>query len=292
VLLERPWRGLEKLVQMLRLAVEECIELGEPPEPMTLPLLLCLAEKERRGRPDGLEDRLLDDLPQRLGVEFHPGLSSVISFGRVSVAIALAKARTFVHERGVPRVLIAAVDSLLVGPTLAGFDAQGRLLTTRNSNGFVPGEAAGAVLVGRELDPGPGLRCVGLGFSEERATVAGDDPLRADGLTDAVRRALIDAGCELHDLDFRITDNSGEQYYFKEAALALTRILRVRKAEFDIWHPADCIGETGAASGVAALAVALSACRKTYSPGPGILLHAANDAGQRAAAVLRYGEAS
>ena len=28
----------------------------------------------------------------------------------------------------------------------------------------------------------------------------------------------------MHDLDYRITDLSGEQYYFKEAALALGRI--------------------------------------------------------------------
>ena len=50
--------------------------------------------------------------------------------------------------------------------------------------------------------------------------------MRADGLATAIKGALADAGCEMHDMDYRITDLSGEQYYFKEAALALSRTLR------------------------------------------------------------------
>ena len=72
--------------------------------------------------------------------------------------------------------------------------------------------------------------------------------------------------------------------------LALTRAMKVRKAEFDIWHPADCVGETGAAIGTIAFGVALAASRKSYAPGPNILFHSGNDAGQRAAATLRFSE--
>ena len=86
----------------------------------------------------------------------------------------------------------------------------------------------------------------------------------------------------VHDLDYRLTDNSGEQYYFKEAALALTRTLRQRKEAFDIWHPADCIGETGAAIGAVALAVALAAGIKAYAPGRACSSHAGNDDGRSA----------
>jgi 3-oxoacyl-[acyl-carrier-protein] synthase-1 len=133
------------------------------------------------------------------------------------------------------------------------------------------------------------LRLTGIGFGVERAHIDSEEPLRADGLTAAIATALADSGCALHELDFRITDLSGEQYYFKEAALALTRILRQRKEEFDIWHPAECVGESGAAAGVVILAVAEAACRKGYAPGPNILVHLGNDAGDRAAAVLRFG---
>src|SRR5262249_18455684 len=189
--------------------------------------------------------------------------SGVVAYGRVGVSVALSRARAILTDRAATNVLVAACDSLLVGSTVKSLDREGRLLTTRNSNGFVPGEAAGAIMLTEES--GRSLSCVGLGFGEERVTVSSEEPLRADGLTEAIRKALQDAGCQMHELDFRVTDISGEHYYFKEAALALTRTMHQRKPEFNIWHPADCTGETGAAAGIVALTVALTACRKGYA---------------------------
>src|SRR4029079_13091795 len=107
-------------------------------------------------------------------------------------------------------------------------------------------------------------------LAQETATITSNQPLRGEGLTEAILNALADASCEMHEIDFRITDNSGEHYYFKEGALALSKTLRRRKEVFDIWHPADCIGEVGAAVGTAALAVAVLAAKKGYSLGPRI----------------------
>lgn len=289
--LEQPWRGRAKLVRMLAMAVRECLAPFGVPAPKTLPLLLCVAEERRPGRLDRLDALLFAELERVVGIEFHPEFSGTISKGRVGVAVALRRARRLMDEEGVPQVLIAAADSLLVGPTLVGFEAEGRLLTPENSDGFVPGEAAGALMIGRP-DPGPRLDCIGVGFGVEPSATNPDVPLRAEGLTQAIKQSLADAGCAMHDLDFRITDNSGEQYYFKEAALALSRTLRRRKEEFDIWHPADCIGEVGAAIGVAALAVALAASRKGYALGSNTLCHFGSDIGERGALVLRYTEAT
>jgi 3-oxoacyl-[acyl-carrier-protein] synthase I len=288
--LDQPWRGREKLVQMLALVVGECLDPFGPPEPRTLPLLLCVAEKDRPGRLDGLDGQMLEELAERTGIEFHPEFSTVITYGRVAAAVALSRASVLIHQHGAPRVMIAAADSLLHVGTLSAYLNQGRLLVPGNSNGFVPGEAAGAVMLSALPGPGPQLFCTGLGFSQEPATIASEMPLRGDGLAAAIKNALADAGCAMHELDFRITDTTGEHYYFKEAALALSRVMRQRKDTFDIWHPTDCLGETGAAVGVVALAVALAACRKGYAPGPNLLFHSGTDGGERAAAVLRYGE--
>jgi 3-oxoacyl-[acyl-carrier-protein] synthase I len=291
--LEKPWRGRTKLVKMAAMAIEEALEPIGDVAPASLPLLLCVAERDRPGRLDGLDELLFAELEAELGMRFDAKASGVVPQGRVGVLLALERARKLMVEMKLPRVLIAATDSLLVAPTLAGYGEQDRLLTSRNSNGFIPGEAAGAVVVGVEASTKSlELLCMGIGRGTEPAHVASDQPLRADGLTDAMKTALTDAGCDMGAMDFRITDNSGEQYYFKEAALALSRTLRVRKEEFDIWHPADCIGEVGAAIGTAILAKALAACRKAYSRGHSILAHAGNDAGRRAAAVLRYSGAA
>jgi 3-oxoacyl-[acyl-carrier-protein] synthase I len=289
--LEQPWRGLPKLVHMAAPAIRECLTHAGDVTPERIPLLLCVAEKERPGRLEGLDDQLFRDLEKELGVRFHPH-SAVIARGRVAGALALAHARPHIYEEHLPLCLIAGVDSFLVAATLAGYEKKYRLLTSQNSNGFIPGEAGTAVLVGR---PGAGksegdkLLCLGVGMGEEKATIDSEEPFRADGMVQAFKAAFIDAGKTLADVDYRITDSNGEQYWFKEAALAVTRTLRVRKEQFEIWHPADCVGETGAAATLCALGVALAATRKCYAPGRGALCHFSGDDGERLALVLGGG---
>ena len=87
-------------------------------------------------------------------------------------------------------------------------------------------------------------------------------------------------------LDFKITDISGEQYYFKEASLAFSRIDRTKRKEFDIWHPADCVGDVGAALGLVMIAVLKSACEKAYTKGNHILAHLGNDDGKRSSMIF------
>ncbi|RLU00316.1 hypothetical protein [Ketobacter sp.] len=285
------WRGRTKLAKMASMALQECLQHFAT-VPSEIPLFLCVAERERPGRMDGLEEHLFGEIEAELGYQFHAQESRGIPLGRVSAAVALKHARELIYEKQFPYVLIAGVDSLLNGATLGEFEAEDRLLTSQNSNGFIPGEAAAAILVCHPSlvsasDRGR-LLCQGLGFAQEEATVTAERPLRADGLTAAIKNALADAQCTMGDLDFRIADVSGEQYYFKEAALALTRTLRTRKEHFYIWHPADCIGEVGAAMGVVMLVVALAGSRKGYASGRQLLCQFGNDAGQRAVAISRY----
>jgi 3-oxoacyl-[acyl-carrier-protein] synthase-1 len=288
--LEKPWRGRTKLAKMAALAIDECLVNVATEERRDIPLLLCVAERERPGRLEGLDDQLFVDIAAELNTRFAP-TSRVIAQGRVSVAVALGHARRLIQDQKVPRVLIAATDTLLTWPTLSQYERTDRLLTARNSNGFMPGEGAGALLI-EAPSGGNELLCTGLGFGIEKAHIDSGEPLRADGLAAALKLALAEAAREMHDLDFRITDVSGEQYYFKEASLALSRTLRKRKAQFDIWHPAECTGEAGALAGVSIIALADAACRKQFAPGPHIVAHLANDAGQRAAVTLQFSASS
>lgn len=284
--MEQPWRGKTKLLKMAAAAINECLANNKQIVPKDTPLLLCLSEHERKGRVIDDDNQFFLDLQTELGVEFHEQ-SRVIARGHVSVAVALTHARALLQERKVKQVLIAATDSLLVAPTLSHYEENERLLTSQNSNGFIPGEA-GATLVVEPVyaKPEHQLICHGLGFGVEKAHVESEEPLRADGLTAAIKESLADAGCEMGDLDFRITDISGEQYYFKEASLALTRMLRKRKEEFDIWHPADCIGETGVAIGIVMIAVLKAANEKGDSKGNNILAHLGNDDGKRSSMIF------
>jgi 3-oxoacyl-[acyl-carrier-protein] synthase-1 len=287
--LEVRLRGRARLIAFFASAIRECLSRVAPEEWKRLPVVLCLAEPDRPGRLHGIECDFLAELCAELKAEFHAD-STTVAEGRVSVAVALLHARRLLYERKHACVLIAGADSYFIMTTMKVYEEKSRLFTRANSNGFVAGEGGAAVLVSRPVaEKSPQFRILGVGFGQEKATIESDEPLRADGLSLAITAALRDAAIELASLDYRIADLAGEQYYFKEAALAITRLLRVHKEEFDIWHPADCVGDTGAAAGIVGLCVSLAASRKGYAPGPGVLLHCAADGGKRASIVARYG---
>jgi 3-oxoacyl-[acyl-carrier-protein] synthase-1 len=291
VFLEESWTGMAKLVRMVLPAIRECLEEAGSPEPGQIPLLLGVAEKERPGRLPALDERILRQIEEAMQLRFHPH-SAVFPFGRVAGAMALSRARELIRAGEVTQCLVAGTDSFLSAATLAHYEREERLLTSQNSNGFIPGEAAGAVLVGdAAAAPAPTgkgvLQLYGIGTGTESATILSGEPLRGDGLVAAIKEAFADGGIDFDDLDYRITDANGEQYAFKEAALGLNRILRKRKEEFDIWHPVDCIGESGAASGPCVFALALAAARKGFAPGHGVLCHFGTDEGQRSALTFR-----
>lgn len=289
VILEKDWRGVARLARMLVPAIRECWQRLPPKMSLgDVPVILCTSERERPGRLADLDGDLWNELQNLTGAQFHQK-SSTAAGGRAGILPALEQARALIHADQFPYCIVAGVDSYLMAGTLADYEKQNRLLTEENSDGFIPGEAAAAVLVGpvSEKADGLGLACIGMGQGTEKATLDSGQPLRADGLVQAINAALKEAGCSLGDVDFRITDVNGEQYYFKEATLALARVLRKRKEEFDIWHPVECVGEIGAAMGPLILGYALYAARKNYLPGPIILAHFSNDNGERAAFILK-----
>ena len=289
--LDAPWRGLSRLAKMAALAIDEVLTGIPKPGWRHIPLLLCVAEEDRPGRAPDLDAVLLARVQEELAADFAPA-SATVARGRVAVAVAMTQARALLASGQAQRVVVAAADSLLSWPTLSHYEREDRLLTAANSNGFMPGEAGGALLLGPAQWVAGELLCTGVGFGVEQAHLGSGDPLRAEGLARAIRSGLDEAGCQMHEMDFRITGVSGEQYYFKEAALALSRTLRQRKEEFDLWHPAECTGEVGAVSGICVIADAQAACAKGYAKGPNVLAHWSNDAGERAAMALQVREAA
>jgi len=283
--LAQPWRGRAKLQHLVVPAIRECLDFTENAPPEKIPLFLCVAEKDRPGRLAGLDDQLLEEVQDALGVRFH-SMSMVIADCRVGGVEAIQHAWKAIYREGLPLSIVAGTDTYLVAGTLTALEEQDRLLTANNSNGFIPGEAA-AVLLGPESRKSEmDLLITGIGLGEEKATIDSEEPLRADGLVQAVKQALESAKVTLGAVDYRITSVNGEQYWFKEAALAETRILREHKEEFDIWHAVDCIGEVGAAIVPCSLGIALAAHRKRYAPGARVLCHFSNDDSQRAALIL------
>ena len=278
--------GSARQLQLLRHAALQC-KSGIDSEQGPIGFLICVAASGERVEELAIESPVLQMIEKDLGVRVAREASGVIRRGRTGIVSALQTARAHIASRKVRQVLIAAVDSLLGKGTLTKLERSNRLLTSLCTNGFIPGEAASAVLVAGPEAVGNGPVVVrGLGIAREDAHIESGKPLRAEGICAATREALDEAGYSLATIDLRIADLSGEHYYFKEASLAVSRLLRERRDSFPIWHPADCLGEVGAAIGPLALAIAMAAVQKQYAPGDRILCHFGNDAGERGAVVL------
>jgi 3-oxoacyl-[acyl-carrier-protein] synthase-1 len=288
VSLPRPWRGRTKLVKMLSAAIRDCVSDLPEEDREGLPLLVGMAEHDRPGRLESLDETFVEEVESETKLRFSPRATGVVALGRVSGLVALERVRTLLLNDGFARVLVAGVDSLLVRTSLSALLDEDRLLTSENSNGFIPGEAAACVSVEPASTNSPTVACVGMGVAEEQVTIRSGEPFRAEGLTRAIVSALADAGIDLAACGLRLTDLSGEHYYFRETALALSRILR-REGARELWHPAECVGEVGAAIGPILLGYAAIAARKDYLPGPHVLVHASADGGLRAAACLAVG---
>jgi 3-oxoacyl-[acyl-carrier-protein] synthase-1 len=276
-----------RLAELLARAIADCIgtPAGIPTE--RIPLLVGLSEM---GRPGGCSrpEAILGAVEGRLGTRFHPKWSRVISQGHVAGFAALQAARGLLREAGASACLIAAADSYLNARSLRWLERDRRLKAPDNPDGVIPGEAAAAVLVRARPSESAeaAVSVTGIGLAHEEATVLTDQPLLGIGLARAARGALEDAGLAIHEIDFRLSDVTGESYGFKEQALALVRLLRVRKEEFPLWHCADTIGDTGAAAGLCHLVVAAAAFRKGYAPGRRALCFASSVPGERGAAVV------
>jgi 3-oxoacyl-[acyl-carrier-protein] synthase-1 len=248
-----------------------------------VPILLATADAEA-STPSGFE-ALRRELSEALGVVLPPQGLHVVVGGSTAGLRAVASARALLQLRRAEACIVLAADSLVDARSLHELSRGRRLLTERNPDGFTPGEAAACVLL-QAPRQGPLGTLVGVGSAREPSTLDNDVPLRAEGLASAAGTALAEAGLALHDMDLRVSDATGESFYFKEQALLLTRLLRQRKADFPLWLTSVELGHVGAAAGLSGLVLALAAFARKRAPGPRAIVLSGSDEGERMAAVV------
>ncbi|NHZ83390.1 hypothetical protein F2P44_29605 [Massilia sp. CCM 8695] len=276
--------GIAKLAAMAASAIAQTLGAQPGRNLIDIPLLLCVAEPGRAGRLVDLDSALFGALANHFSHGFHAE-SAIIAAGKSAVALALTRASRMLSGSSYPAVMIVAADTFLNYGTVAANLASDRMMATEVRAGFIPGEAAGALLVTRsDIQADVELVVFALASTTEEATFAADLPLRANGLAAAIKSAAKKADAHPDDLAICLSDVSGEDYYFEELALAQARA----RIEALLWLPAESVGETGSVIGCIQIAWLLDAKRQFYLPGNTALLLTSDDDGRRTASILAF----
>lgn len=290
------WAGPSFLSEMLLPVLGECAEqLAALPAPLRrpaseVPVLIAVAPRGRPARPDDLEARLLAELEARLGP--LPEGSAVVGAGRVGLPHLIARAARQAGRH--PVQILIGVESFLMQEIVDHYADRHRLLSEENSSGFVPGEAAAALIVApRGMAPGLALKGLGAGREPSGAGGSRDAPVTGEGLTDAIRAALAAAEIPLFDIPIFLGDLNGEHFKFKEAMIATMRLDRLPpenvsrrpRGHPEHWNAIEGLGEIGAALMPAQLGWAFEAARSGRLPQGRALAFAGEDDGARVAIV-------
>lgn len=283
------WDGIGKLADLIAPAISECLEAAPREVPLQIPILLGVSPHDRPCRPAGLDTAILDEVEWRLGLPHHPE-SAIIPMGNVSGIFGIQRAQSILQAGLARYCVVAGVDSFVSQDVVNAYMAQRRIVTKTNSNGFFPGEAGCAVLIGPEgFGLRDELRVTGLAYGTGEVPASSEEPSRGILLTKVVREALAQAGLKLEDTFYRNTDINGERARFKEASFVPGRIQRQPLPYLhQIWHPIEYLGEIGAANVPCELGVSLYYGRRDCGPGPRGICHFADDRGDRGAMIVEY----
>lgn len=214
--------GAQRLTNWVRYALNDCLT-NRPNLPLqSVPIFLLTLEAER---PHGEEHTQFETAllaQQALGVHFHPD-SRIVAGGKAGLGMALEQIATLFAAGRTQQALLIGVDSFLNARSINHYLTAKRLLVPGNSDGFIPGEGAAALLLEACPANTPGLHIAGFGRGQAEGRPDGCVPSRARGLSTAIRAALAKAGITSEALAFRLSDQNGEAFFAREAANAFTR---------------------------------------------------------------------
>jgi 3-oxoacyl-[acyl-carrier-protein] synthase I len=251
------------------------------------------------GSTDKDASALIADLCKRLGIPAFKVMKAC-RLGHTGMASSLQEASKLLAAGEVEFCLVAGLESHHEPERLERLDEKWRIKSERNADGYTPGEAAVALLLetaaraaARKAKPLGILSA--FGFGKEARPFASELLSTGEGLSKALQPALshppqakptaADAGAPGGNPRWVLCDMNGESYRAAEWGIVLTR-LGDKLDPVVLTHPADCLGDVGAASGGILIAYALHAFHRGYAPAGDALIWNASDDGARSALLV------
>lgn len=293
-----PWLDVEflgtpRLEQLLIGAVDEAMLplvdlVGKVPK-----MAIALALPAPR---PGVSTELIAEMNSLLSRYYRSTFPIVTCFpnGHAGGLLALHAALVSLKHGACDACIVAGVDSYLDPDALEWLDENDQLHgggLLNNAWGFVPGEAAGALLLTTSITASqfgllPMTEVLAVGFASEQMRIKTETVCIGVGLTEAFRQvfAAVTDSAQVTDI---YCDMNGEPYRADEFGFATIRTAAsfVDSGRFEA--PADCWGDVGAASGPLLTCLSVVASQKGYAHGSKSLVWASSEGGERAAALLQ-----
>jgi 3-oxoacyl-[acyl-carrier-protein] synthase-1 len=290
-------RGAERLLALALPAAKEALAplLANSRSAREIPAVaVCMGFGTPRPgfNPIHLEQQIVARLESETGIALSKTQRFAVSAGHASGILGIERAVQMIDSGGVEFVVVGVVDSYYDPDLLEWLDESKRLHSDENKDGFIPGEGAGFCLItSPSIAERYGLRALttvlSVASGEEPYPFTSNGISIGEGLTTVLRRAL-DVGARDKGVaaDWTICDMNGESFRASEWTYAYLRTTSRHRDPLEIWHPANCYGDIGAASGLVLVAIATAAWQRNYARGNRCLVWASSDGPQRAAVLL------
>ena len=287
--------GPERLLILAEAALREaCTLLNNTKEPLQrIPVYLGLPEY-RPGFNVQDAQEIQSGLVNIEGLPIQISEVKLLSDGHAAGLSALAVATDHIRQGLLEACLVGGVDSYFHPDTMEWLDENRQLVGTVSRSAFVPGEGAGfCLLVSSETSKRLGLNALahvsGVAVGRESKLIKTSDICLGEGLTATVKSAVADLRPD-ETISNIICDINGERYRGEEWGFVCLRLPQYFDAPTSYLSPADCWGDTGAASGPLFVMLACQPTVGSYNNGPRSLLWASSECGLRSAALLETAE--
>jgi 3-oxoacyl-[acyl-carrier-protein] synthase I len=217
--------------------------------------------------------------------------SRLFPMGRAGFFLSLQKAiHECINATFTKYVIVGGVDSYFDMDVLFALEKEGRLLREGVYDGFRPGEGAAMMLLTtlkecRTYGLKPLAYICGVGQGQEEGHRYSEKPYLGEGLAQAFADLFSGTQDKLARIQTVFAGLNGENFNAKEWGVAYLRNRERFIEDFQIEHPAEFIGDAGAALAPIMTATAAVGLQKGFIKGPA-LVWASSDEAERGAACL------
>jgi len=278
--------------RLLKLALAPMVDLVESAQLrrndfLSTGIFVCLPDGDRSKQYAGYGEAFGGEYLRRLGIKPGP-LLKVYQEGHGATLCGLKDASEALISGSCQFAIVVSADSYVDYESLKWLDESYRLKSARNVDGFIPGESAVVLLFetlphARARDASILAQIEGLGTGLEPDNIWSDKA--SSGIGHSIALGQLFNNDEMQ-IAWLICDLNGESYRSREWGIMLCRSRNRFEGLKAVWHPADVIGDVGAASGGIHIAMVCKAFERDYAPSDKALILCSSDNGKRSACLV------